>query len=237
MPTLHSDHDAAHPVDHAHVADLETCLDLINTVELTDGVPEDHTPTDAAVIAWLVEKGIAHEDAVAAQADATPDRWLARFRGARAALREVWDAAVEGRAADGSALDTVNELLSRAPHPRLHGAPDGVVVGHRHDPADPTGEALARIASPLVASLEAGDTARFRVCANDGCRWVFEDTSRGGRRRWCDMNTCGNRAKVRRFRSRRRAPDEAPPAETEGGQPRSSSGFTSVANRTIDSSS
>jgi predicted RNA-binding Zn ribbon-like protein len=79
-------------------------------------------------------------------------------------------------------------------------------VGHRHRPEDPVGEALARLVEPFVAAISAGDTSRFRVCANDECRWVFEDTSRGGRRRWCDMTTCGNRAKVRRFRSKRRVP-------------------------------
>ncbi len=55
-----------------------------------------------------------------------------------------------------------------------------------------------------MRAIAAGETGRFRICANDGCRWVFEDTSRGGRRRWCDMTSCGNRAKVRRFRSKRR---------------------------------
>jgi predicted RNA-binding Zn ribbon-like protein len=57
---------------------------------------------------------------------------------------------------------------------------------------------------PLVKAIAAGETARFRICANDGCRWVFEDSSRAGRRRWCDMASCGNRAKVRRYRDRRR---------------------------------
>jgi predicted RNA-binding Zn ribbon-like protein len=83
----------------------------------------------------------------------------------------------------------------------------GVEVAHRHPDDDPAGEALARIATPLVEAIATGDVARFRICANDGCRWVFEDTSRAGQRRWCDMAICGNRAKVRRFRSRRRVAD------------------------------
>ena len=70
-----------------------------------------------------------------------------------------------------------------------------------------------------MAAIATGETARFRVCANDGCRWVFEDTSRGGRRRWCDMSSCGNRAKVRRFRSRRRRGEG--PRQTRGGRDRS----------------
>ncbi|MBN8735546.1 MAG: CGNR zinc finger domain-containing protein [Xanthomonadales bacterium] len=46
------------------------------------------------------------------------------------------------------------------------------------------------------------DVDRLRVCAGDNCGWVFLDTSRGGRRRWCDMATCGNVAKARRHYSR-----------------------------------
>jgi predicted RNA-binding Zn ribbon-like protein len=39
---------------------------------------------------------------------------------------------------------------------------------------------------------------RLRCCANEQCRWVFVDDSRGGTRRWCSMSACGNRAKARR---------------------------------------
>jgi predicted RNA-binding Zn ribbon-like protein len=44
---------------------------------------------------------------------------------------------------------------------------------------------------------------------------VFEDTSRGGRRRWCDMTSCGNPAKVRRFRAKRAAVGADADAEPE----------------------
>ena len=192
------------PVDHAHVADLEACLDLINTIELTDGVPEDHIPTIEDAIGWFGSRSLAHEDALRTQARRDPDAWLARVRDTRQALREVWDSTVEGRSADPHAVAVVNEALRHGSQPELRATLAGVVVSHRHEPADPTGEALALVVEPLVDSIAEGETDRFRICANDGCRWVFEDTSRGGRRRWCDMTTCGNRAKVRRYRSRRR---------------------------------
>ena len=49
------------------------------------------------------------------------------------------------------------------------------------------------------------DVDRLRTCAGDNCGWVFIDTSRNGRRRWCDMATCGNVAKARtHYRSRQR---------------------------------
>ena len=127
------------------------------------------------------------------------------MRGARAALRAIWDAEVEHRVPDQRALDTVNIILREAPRIELVAGDDCCGIGHRHNADDPTGEALAGLVGPLVRAIAAGESGRFRICANDGCRWVFEDTSRGGRRRWCDMTSCGNRAKVRRFRSRRRA--------------------------------
>ena len=47
------------------------------------------------------------------------------------------------------------------------------------------------------------DGALMKQCADDrGCGWLFLDTSRNQSRRWCSMKSCGNRAKVRRHRSR-----------------------------------
>ena len=48
------------------------------------------------------------------------------------------------------------------------------------------------------------ELAQVRQCPVDagGCGWLFLDTSRAGNRRWCDMRTCGNRAKVRAHYSR-----------------------------------
>jgi predicted RNA-binding Zn ribbon-like protein len=55
----------------------------------------------------------------------------------------------------------------------------------------------------LLSELD-GD--RTRVCRGADCGWLFVDKSKGGRRIWCDMATCGNTAKSRRFaRAQRRA--------------------------------
>ncbi len=40
----------------------------------------------------------------------------------------------------------------------------------------------------------------LRECAADSCTWVFLDTSKNHKRRWCDMRDCGNREKMKRFR-------------------------------------
>jgi predicted RNA-binding Zn ribbon-like protein len=189
---------------HEHLADLETCLALVNTLELADGVPAEGLPSAAEALEWVEQQGLGHAGPIAAQAKRDGDAWLARIHAVRGALRETWDAIVDGRTPGAPAIATLNAALERMPAPALHADRAAVLVGHRHHADDPTGEVLARLALPLVEAIASGDTMRFRVCANEGCRWVFEDTSRSGRRRWCDMTTCGNRAKVRRFRSRHR---------------------------------
>jgi predicted RNA-binding Zn ribbon-like protein len=202
----------AMPIGHAHAADLEACADLINSEEFDgpDGLPLEHLPTVDDAIGYFTTRGLAHEPTIRAQAESGPgggDAWLKRLYATRSALREVWDAQVEARTPSTTALDTVNAILREAPRVELVPGVGGVGVGHRHTEDDPTGEALARVIEPLVEALATGNTARFRICANDACRWVFEDTSRAGRRRWCDMTSCGNRAKVRRYRSKQKAAD------------------------------
>ena len=76
-------------------------------------------------------------------------------------------------------------------------------MDHKHE-GDPVEGALARLVESIAREVSQGHPERMRVCANEECRWVFHDTSRCGRRKWCDMATCGNRAKVARHREKSR---------------------------------
>jgi predicted RNA-binding Zn ribbon-like protein len=60
---------------------------------------------------------------------------------------------------------------------------------------------VARAAAELLTS---GQVVRLRECAGDPCGWLFLDLSKNGSRRWCDMADCGNRAKARRYRERKK---------------------------------
>ncbi len=69
-------------------------------------------------------------------------------------------------------------------------------------------DSLDRIVWPVIRSaaalLTSEDRRLIKCCASHECRVLFFDTSRNKRRRWCDMKTCGNRAKVRRHYRRKR---------------------------------
>lgn len=62
--------------------------------------------------------------------------------------------------------------------------------------------ALSTIARDAIDLLGSPDAERTRECENPNCELVFVDVSPPGRRRWCAMGRCGNRAKTRAYRQR-----------------------------------
>lgn len=72
-----------------------------------------------------------------------------------------------------------------------------------HEPSTPLDatRAISTIARDAVVQLrDHGD--RLRTCGGTDCPIIFLDLSRAGRRTWCSMARCGNRAKVRAYRTR-----------------------------------
>jgi predicted RNA-binding Zn ribbon-like protein len=163
------------------------------------------TPTDLS--AWLQQVGLTDRPMP------VPKVVLGQAR----ELREAIDACVVAVVGDGGAAASastaspadavalVDEWLAFAgdrPQLRLEG---GVpVLGERHA-ADSPRRALGMLALDAAVKLgTASERARVRICASETCSARFNDRSPAGRRRWCSMQTCGNAAKARRHRARRR---------------------------------
>jgi len=68
----------------------------------------------------------------------------------------------------------------------------------------PVEAALGPIALAAVELFTEGDFSRIKECGGHACGWLFYDASKNNRRRWCEMEVCGNRAKQRRLVARRR---------------------------------
>ncbi len=213
MNLASSDHDELGGdgrFQHAHIASLEDGLDFINTLEFSRDGAEDELKTAADALAWLHDHNLLHRETLEELrevVDASPsraERLLERVRRVRTAMRELVEATVERRRPALDQLAEINRALRTYYVYELVPAPDGVSLDHRHE-GDPVEGALARLVESLAREVSQGQRDRLRLCANDDCRWVFADTSRTGRRKWCDMATCGNQAKAARFRERRKA--------------------------------
>ncbi|WP_059007246.1 CGNR zinc finger domain-containing protein [Streptomyces specialis] len=68
----------------------------------------------------------------------------------------------------------------------------------------PTAAFTARVAASIAAAETDGAWARLKACEDETCRWAYYDHSPAGRRRWCSMQVCGARAKMRSYRAKRR---------------------------------
>ena len=205
---------------HAHDVDLEDTFDFLNTDDTDNGFPAEKLPTLDSALAWFVDRGVIHNegaDRVRAQAAAQGSveaTELARVHRVRSALRDVAHAISEQRAPDTGSLETINRALHARQIIELVPAPDGCSVDHRHV-GDPVDDALARLTEPLVLELTEGHPDRIKTCASDTCDWIFYDASRTSRRRWCDMATCGNRAKAARHRAKERAGQADPTGDSQ----------------------
>ena len=187
------------------------CLNLLATLGRRGATPVERVANTGDFAAWLTGAGLLDAPVPVSEQEAGQMRQL------RQAIFAVIDAARRTRTPDPGAVAVVNSFAAHpAPWPRL--SADGRAVT-RHS-GDPVRAALAVLARDTIDLVTGADLARVRECAAPECRMLFLDTSRGGRRRWCSMARCGNRAKARAYAARSRTPDRGrPPSET-GASPR-----------------
>lgn len=70
---------------------------------------------------------------------------------------------------------------------------------------DPAECIMARLLAEVFRAEAEGKWGRLKACGNPDCLWVFYDSSKNGLGRWCDMQLCGARHKMRRYRERQRS--------------------------------
>ena len=147
--------------------------------------------TAADLEAWLGERyeRIADE---ASQRDLTDALAL------QTAISRIARAQVEAAKLQPDDIDTVN-LFAATPD-----IPPAIEGGHRQAGRGRVraGQALSTIARDVVHLVARNAEGRIRECDADDCALVFYDESRTNNRRWCSMQRCGNRAKVRAFRAK-----------------------------------
>jgi predicted RNA-binding Zn ribbon-like protein len=182
-----------------------------NTLERTRGEARDEIPDVDALLAWLREHGLlsargrATEAARLRRDPAEAARRLERFQHLREVLHGVaTDIAADGQPQSGR-ITELNHILRHGLHYHQLRAEAGGAQYEVTQVGDRLDQARAAIASSFAHFLAEDAAHRLRVCANEGCRWIFVDRSPTGRRRWCDMRTCGNQAKVARHRARAKA--------------------------------
>lgn len=169
-------------------AELALLRSFLNTRDHEHG--EDGLTRPAALDAWLRDAGLPVAS-TATEADLLAAREL------RDALRGVLADPASDLAS--ARLASVGAAFPLRLGDRAAGGPVLVPDG------DGAAAAVGRIVAVLAHAQVRGTWDRLKVCPAEGCGWAFVDRSRNGSRRWCEMSSCGNEHKVRRYRARRRS--------------------------------
>jgi predicted RNA-binding Zn ribbon-like protein len=192
-------------------------LDFVNTVgarvsratsahDYADKVLRDKLEDYQALVAWselaelLNVQEIRRLRRAARQHPQRAAQTLGRALRLREALYRIFKSFIEGwrpRIADVNVLR--KELSLARARQRLLMSGSGF-VWRWDDSEHALDSPLWRVSQSAADLLTSADLGSLRQCGGDECGWMFLDTSRNRRRRWCDMKECGNRAKVRRFR-------------------------------------
>ena len=143
---------------------------------------------------------------VAKDARALSRREFERALEVRETIYRVFDATTRGKLPAAADLQALNEQLAAAP---ARSTLKRERSGFAWDVDMRSSSALAQLAPVLWSAgdlLTGNKLDRVKRCANPDCGWLFLDDSRAGKRRWCSMSACGNRAKARRHYHRSREP-------------------------------
>jgi predicted RNA-binding Zn ribbon-like protein len=152
-----------------------------------------HSAQDLA--RWLAESSLEVEGL-----ECTP-RELASARRVATAVQAGALAAARHRPPPDDAVRLLNRAAALPPlTPRLD--PDTRDFSW-HKPT--VGAAMSEVARDALAMLgDPEQRRRVRACANPGCEQLFYDDSRPGHRRWCSPERCGDQARARAYRARKK---------------------------------
>ena len=185
------------------------CLDFVNTLDDRHIKPKELLETYIDLARFGEDTGVlqpSQVDRLFERSYANPERAqqvLLWGRELREAIHDVFWATMNKREVPAAALIRLNNYVQAAAgHMRLIPVKDGFEWSFDDLlDFDSVLWPIARSAADLLASDQ---LAYVRACSSKACEWFFLDTSKNHHRRWCDMTRCGNRAKVRRFYSRKK---------------------------------
>jgi predicted RNA-binding Zn ribbon-like protein len=169
--------------------ELETVRAFVNSVDYED---ETEALADPPALAhWLAEHDLIEPGASASAAD------LRRAIAVREALREELLANNGGSPAP-EATETLRQAARRA-KVALDFDESGA---HLEPQAGGVDGALGRLLGQVHAAQHDGSWSRLKACPRETCRWAFYDNTKNASGVWCNMRTCGNRAKAKAYRER-----------------------------------
>lgn len=201
---------AARALANIEVVGGHPAVDFVNTVHSWQAdPPPDYLHGFEDFADWNVMAGLVRPKSAAhfkSAPDAEKGEVFAEALELRGNLHRIFVAMTAGEAVPQEALDHLNDLMRRTvPWRRLAAdeASGCTTVCSRWTFSDaPAIAAVGPLAWMAANLLVEGRLEHLKECPGESCGWLFLDVSKNHSRTWCSMKTCGNSAKVKRFRKR-----------------------------------
>ena len=185
-------------------------LDLLNTWRFNADQPLDLLQSPEDLVIWLAAAGLPDGAYCAELSSSPPNRrilldealWLRRD------ILLIVQSLVAGELPPPYTVDALNRILTESgtsfrldsltipPEGDQEERMEGQLVLNVHEHISSVLGVLQPIALSAARIVTEAIPTRIRQCASSNCMYWFLDTSKSGRRRWCSMSRCGNRAKV-----------------------------------------
>ena len=195
-------------------------LDLLNTWRFNADQPLDLLQSPEDLVIWLAAAGLPDGAYCAELSSSPPNRrilldealWLRRD------ILLVVQSLVAGELPPPYTVDALNRILTESgtsfrldsltipPEGDQEERMEGQLVLNVHEHISSVLGVLQPIALSTARIVTEANPTRIRQCASSNCMYWFLDTSKSGRRRWCSMSRCGNRAKVAKHYRQRSTP-------------------------------
>jgi predicted RNA-binding Zn ribbon-like protein len=187
----------------------DAALDFVNTVTGRDETPRDWLDSYARLLEWAGRAKLLPPRSIQSLArrserdSGASERALAKAKRLREALFEIGRDLAKRRVPQPEALELLRDHWLAGAEAHVFAVERGRLTAVLDREADGLDLVSSMVAWRFAASVLPHASGRLKICDGPNCAWLFLDTSKAGRRRWCDMADCGNAAKARRFSAKR----------------------------------
>jgi predicted RNA-binding Zn ribbon-like protein len=171
--------------------DLELVRTFVNTLDVEQATEQLSSP--AKLSEWLSERGLASTGVHVTAAE------LRHATELREALRAILLSHGDGSSESAEPWRTLDAEARRADLRVRFDAGGAALIEPGADGVD---AALGRLLAIVHGAIAQDTWRRLKACRLDSCEWAFYDHTKNRSGAWCDMSTCGNRAKARAYRER-----------------------------------
>lgn len=174
-------------------------INLVNTLFINEGVKTDFLKNQEHLLVWLTDNDLIDKNST----HTISDSLLLKIKALRNQFIDILEGIDKENKIPSAPLLELNKLVTQLPIKYEYSLRESIIE-NKIFVDDIEGNILLRIIDSLRVSIMEHSLIRLKKCGSDHCILYFMDTSKAGKRKWCNMETYGNRAKATKHYHKRK---------------------------------